>query len=130
MNANEYRVILIRQLHAAGKAAGLDHDALHDLAQDNYGKGVGELNIPQLRFLLLHFNGKQDQKPELSSRQKAIYAIGYRSLQWDAQRIRDFISQQIGCRKSVQQLSASEASKVIAGMEAVEKWRKEKGTGG
>jgi hypothetical protein len=126
-NAKAYKAALMRKLHAIGKNSGMDHDALSEMAWANYGVSIRGLNIPQLLELIngLENTPRQEEpKPDRSKKEKTIYAIGYRSLKWDSARILDFIEQQIGQRKSVQSLSDAEASKVITGMEAIEKWRK------
>ncbi len=131
-DAKSYKAALMRKLHVIGKEKGFDHDSLSEMAMANYNVSIRGLNIPQLLELIQGLSG--DASAPLSDREtgtqpknnrvRAIYAIGYRSLKWDSQRILDFIEKQVGSRKSVQSLTEDEAKKVIAGMEAIEKWRK------
>ena len=66
---------LMRALHAAGRARKLDHDALHDLAEERYGvASLKDLSYYQITEFLDDLNKGEGAKPRWSAQRRAMMA--------------------------------------------------------
>jgi len=135
------RVKKLRSLHAAGKAAGMDHEMLSDSICSHYGlaslKDLSEDQIDEAVLRLRSATAAASGKPKrgyygsgtanglgysriTAAQAKKISALEY-LLGWETNpaRLAGFIKRQTGKDKAVEWLTVAHAQKVIIGLQRI-----------
>jgi hypothetical protein len=120
----------MRALHAEGKKHGYDHEALHELAASLFRMSrdkvsIAKLTNSQLATMLIQLKGNAPGAPmqmpsKLTSRQAWKIHQQAAQLGWtDPARLAGFLERQTGHTCKVEDLTPSEAPKVIDGLKAL-----------
>ena len=115
---------MICKIHGVGSALGMKHNEIR-LAADV--DSLLDLSYDELCKLYHDLCQRNKIINGISALQMSnIYRIGYRELKWTGYEILKFIKKQTGYMTRIENLSRKDATKVINGMEAVSKYRREK----
>lgn len=115
------RITLNRKVHAIANRLDISHNELHDFATVTFGvDSMRDLTVHQLQTIATRLKAEFIESTEIRpAQQNKIYSLSYHELKWDSTRIKRFIQKQTGRWASVQDLTRREASKVITGLEII-----------
>jgi len=115
---------MIRKIHGVANKLGMKHTEIRLAADVDSLLELSDEDLCKLYHDLCERNQAVNGLTALQI--SNIYRLGYHELKWTGYEILKFIKKQIGYMKRIENLSRSEATKVINGMEAVSKYRREK----
>lgn len=124
------RLRLLRRVHACGSKLRMNHDALHDMAQQWYAKSLSDMSQRELEDMAAILarqignlkSAQVKKKHTWTAKDKKIFKLGY-LLRWDTQDLKGFMQRTVG-KRELKQLTDQEKSFLIVGLEKVLDGRK------